>query len=108
MTFDHLSEDLLRLLDHLSVDAAFVGGISSSSGPAVHFALHHPDRTSGLIVVTPVCAGDEAGYTEDQAAAFAAMDSRATRATSEGIAVLRPMYFSRLPEAVAERAWRIA
>jgi pimeloyl-ACP methyl ester carboxylesterase len=107
-TFEQMSDDLVRLLDHLGVAETFVGGISSGSGPAVHFALHHPDRTRGLIVVTPVYAGSETGYTSDQAAAFAGMDSVAGRAIDEGIDVLRPMFFSQLPSGTAERAWKIA
>jgi pimeloyl-ACP methyl ester carboxylesterase len=108
LTFERLSDDLLRLLDHLGVEAAFVGGISSGSGPAVHFALHHPGRTLGLLAVHPVYRGSEKGYTSEQAAAFAAMDGVAGRAAAEGVEVLRTMYFSQLPQAVAERAWSMA
>lgn len=108
LTFDRLADDLLRLLDHLAVEQALVGGISAGSGTAVRFALRHPARTRGLIVVWPVHGGADVGYTSDQAAAFAAMDSVASRAGVEGIEVLRPMYLSRLPEGVGERAWRIA
>ena len=91
LTFDRLSEDLLRLLDHLGVEHALVGGVSSGSGPAVHFALHHPERTRGLLVVWPVYAGTDAGYTPAQAEAFAGMDAVASRAVSEGSDVVRPM-----------------
>jgi len=108
LTFERLSGDLVRLLDHLGIAAAVVGGISSGSGPAVHFALHHPERTLGLIVVHPVYGGSERGYTSEQAAAFAGMDTVAGRAAAEGVEVLRAMYFSRLPEAMARRAWGIA
>jgi pimeloyl-ACP methyl ester carboxylesterase len=108
LTFDRLSDDLLRLLDHLAVDDAFIGGISSGSGPAVHFMLHHPHRTRGLIVVKPVYGGGEIGYTSTQAATFAGMDSVARRAGVEGVDVLRTMYFSQLPRDMAERAWQIA
>lgn len=108
LTFERLSGDLLGLLDHLGVEAAFVGGISSGSGPAVHFALRHPERTLGLIVVHPVYGGSETGYTSEQAAAFSGMDAVASRAEAEGVEVLRAMYFSQLPEATALRAWGIA
>jgi hypothetical protein len=61
-----------------------------------------------LIVVRPVYAGDEVGYTSDQAVAFSAMDAVASRAVDEGMSVLRDMYFSQLPASIAERAWQIA
>lgn len=108
LTFDRMSDDLLRLLDHLAVEEAFVGGISSGSGPAVHFVLHNPERVRGVILVKPVYAGSEVGYTSGQAAAFAGMDAVASRAIAEGIDILRPMYFSQLPQGVAERAWQVA
>jgi pimeloyl-ACP methyl ester carboxylesterase len=108
LTFDRLADDVLRLLDRLAIEEAFVGGISAGSGTAVRFALRHPARTRGLIVVWPVYGGADVGYTSGQAAAFAAMDSVASRASVEGIDVLRPMYLSRLPEGMGERAWRIA
>jgi pimeloyl-ACP methyl ester carboxylesterase len=108
LTFERLSDDLLGLLDHLGVEAAFVGGISSGSGPAVHFALRYPERTLGLIVVHPVYGGSERGYTRGQTAAFAGMNAVASRAAAEGVEVLRAMYFSQLPEAMAQRAWGMA
>lgn len=108
LTFDGISDDLLRLLDRLEAETAFVGGMSSGSGPAVHFALRHPERTRALIVVHPIYAGSDTGYTGGQAAAFAGMDSVARRAPTEGIEVLRSMYFAWLPEAMAERAWAMA
>lgn len=108
LTFDMLSDDLAHLLDHLDIDRACVGGISSGSGVAVRFALRHPERTRGLVVVHPVYAGRERGYTAAQTAAFAGMDAVASRAADEGVGVLRSMYFSNLPEPVAERAWAMA
>ena len=107
-TFVRLSADLVLLLDHLGVEAAFIGGVSSGTGPAVHFALEHPHRTLGLVVIQPVYAGTDVGYTQEQRAAFAAMDAVAGRAVDEGVEVLRELYFSQLPGAMAERAWEIA
>ena len=106
LTFDRLADDVLGLLDHLAVEEAFIGGISSGSGPAVRFALRHPGRTRGLIVVTPVYGGSEVGYTSTQAAAFAAMDAVASRTSAEGIDVLRPLY-EQLPDGMRQRAWQI-
>jgi len=105
LTFDRLADDIARLLDHLAISRVVIGGISSGSGPAVQFALRHPERTRALIVIRPVYAGAEIGYTREQAAAFAAMDAVASTATDGGIEVLRPL-FERLPPGLRERAWR--
>jgi len=108
LTFDRMADDIARLLDHLDVAQAFIGGISSGSGIAVRFALRHPARARALLVVHPVYAGADVGYTGSQTEAFAVMDSVASRATAEGIEVLRPLYLARLPEGVGQRAWQIA
>jgi len=107
LTFDGLADDVLRLLDHLGVENAIVGGVSTGSGTALRFALRHPERTRGVLVVQPVYAGCDIGYTTSQASAFAAMDSVANRASVEGIEVLRPMY-ERLPDGIRQRAWQMA
>lgn len=103
LTFDRLADDVELLLDHAGVDRAVVGGVSSGSGVALRFALRHPKRTLGLIVVKPVYAGEARGYTEHQKATFARMDAVASRALAEGLQVLRPLYAD-LPEGVRERA----
>jgi pimeloyl-ACP methyl ester carboxylesterase len=107
LTFDRLTDDVLRILDDLAVEKAIVGGVSTGSGTAIRFVLRHPERTRGLIVVKPVYAGTDVGYTRSQASAFAAMDSVASRAGVEGIDVLRPLY-ARLPDGIRQRAWQIA
>jgi len=103
LSFDRLASDIEALLDTLGVDRAFVGGVSSGTGVALRFALQSPDRVLGLILVTPVFAGEELGYTEQQAATFAGMDAVASRAVDEGIGVLRPLY-ANLPEPMQEKA----
>ena len=107
LTFDRLADDVLRLLEHLAIEKALIGGISSGSGTAVRFVLRHPRRTHGLIVVKPAYAGSTVGYTSRQAAALAVMDSVASRASVEGIDVLRPLY-AQLPDGIRQRAWQIA
>lgn len=107
LTFDRLADDVVGLLDHLAVERAIIGGISSGSGTAVRFALCHPGRTRALMVVKPIYAGTDVGYTSRQAAAFAGMDSVASRASVEGIEVLRPM-FEQLPDGMRQRAWQLA
>lgn len=108
LTFNRLADDILQLLDHLAVEKALIGGISSGSGTAVRFVLRYPERTRALMVVRPVYAGSDIGYTSGQAAAFASMDAVASRATVEGIEVLRSMYYEQLPEGIREQAWQLA
>jgi pimeloyl-ACP methyl ester carboxylesterase len=103
MTFDQLADDVQLLLDHLGGDRAVVGGVSSGSGIALRFALRHPNRILGLVLVKPIYAGEVTGYTAQQRETFAMMDGVASRALEEGVQVLRPLY-ARLPEDTREKA----
>ncbi|HKI85142.1 MAG TPA: alpha/beta hydrolase [Thermoanaerobaculia bacterium] len=103
LTFDQLADDLAALLDHLDVDQAAIGGVSSGSGVAVRFALTHPERVSALVLVHPVYAGAAIGYTQAQQDAFTGMDALARRAPAEGIEVMKPLYAT-LPEPIRARA----
>jgi len=103
IAFDQLAEDVVALLDALDVSRAVVGGVSGGSGVAVRFALGHPDRLRGLVIVQPVYAGAAHGYTAAQQTTFTMMDGVASRALAEGVQVLRPMY-AQLPEPVRTRA----
>jgi pimeloyl-ACP methyl ester carboxylesterase len=107
LTFDRLADDVRRLLDHLAIEKALIGGISSGSGTAVRFVLRYPERVGGLVVVAPMYGGSDVGYTGGQTAAFAGMDAVASRAGVEGIEVLQRLY-ARLPEGMRQRAWKIA
>jgi pimeloyl-ACP methyl ester carboxylesterase len=107
LTFDRLADDVLLLLDYLKLDRAIIGGVSAGSGPAVRFALRHPERTRALMVVSPMYGGEDVGYTSSQAAALGGMDAVASRASAEGIEVLRPMY-AQLPDGIRQRAWQLA
>lgn len=103
LTFDQLADDVEVILDHIHADRAVVGGISGGSGIALRFALRRSGRTLGLVVISPVYAGEQRGYTEYQKTAFAMMDSLASRALEEGVQVLRPLY-ANLPAGMRERA----
>ena len=103
LSFDRLAGDVEVLLDHLGVDRAVVGGVSGGTGVALRFALQHPYRTAALVLVKPVYAGEERGYTEQQKATFAGMDAVASRALEEGVQVLRPLY-ANLPPPIREKA----
>jgi pimeloyl-ACP methyl ester carboxylesterase len=103
LAFDQLADDVEALLDHIQADHAVVGGVSGGSGVALRFALRHPGRTAGLVLVKPVYAGEDRGYTEAQKQTFAMMDAVASRALDEGIQVLRPLY-ANLPPEIREKA----
>ena len=53
LTFSSFADDLCSLLDHLTIHAAVVGGISMGAGVALNFALRFPDRALGLILCRP-------------------------------------------------------
>ena len=103
LTFDELADDVALLLDRIGADRAVVGGVSSGSGVALRFALRHPGRLRGLVLVKPVYAGEARGYTENQKATFERLDAVASRALHEGVQVLRPLY-ANLPEGMREKA----
>lgn len=103
LSFDQLADDVAALLDHLGVERATIGGVSGGSGVALRCALRHPGRTAALVLIKPVYAGEERGYTEEQRQTFAQMDAVASRALDEGVQVLRPLYMN-LPPEVREKA----
>ena len=45
-------DDLLRVLDHLKIDRAFLMGHSFGGALAIDFALLHPERVAGLVLVS--------------------------------------------------------
>lgn len=103
LAFDQLDDDVEALLDSIGADRAVVGGVSGGSGIALRFALRRPSRMAGLVVVKPVYAGGDRGYTAEQKQAFASMDAVASRALAEGVQVLRPLY-ANMPPPIRERA----
>ncbi len=54
-------EDLLQLLDYLSVEQAFLVGMSFGGRIALDFTLQHPERVLGLILGAPSISGQEPG-----------------------------------------------
>ncbi|HYU63966.1 MAG TPA: alpha/beta hydrolase [Verrucomicrobiae bacterium] len=46
-----LTDDLAALLDHVGVESAVVGGMSQGGFIALRFALKHPERTTGLVLI---------------------------------------------------------
>lgn len=51
MTFQAMSDDLRRLMDHLQLDKANIMGHSMGGKTAMHFATQHPERTRRLLIV---------------------------------------------------------
>jgi pimeloyl-ACP methyl ester carboxylesterase len=51
--FSQFADDVLALLDHLRLEQVVIGGISMGAGVALNFALRHPQRVRGLILVRP-------------------------------------------------------
>jgi 3-oxoadipate enol-lactonase len=50
-TYWDLAEDLLGLLDHLGLERAVVGGMSQGGFISLRFALRHPERVAGLVLI---------------------------------------------------------
>jgi pimeloyl-ACP methyl ester carboxylesterase len=106
LSFDQLAGDVGVLLDLLGSDCAIVARVSGGCGVALRFALRCPGRVAGLVLVRPIHAGEERGYTEQQRASFSAMDAVASRAIDEGVEVLAPLYAG-LPSPMRERALKM-
>ena len=52
-TFNSFAQDLTALMDHLNITDAVVGGISMGAAVSVRFAICHPSRVRGLVLVRP-------------------------------------------------------
>jgi pimeloyl-ACP methyl ester carboxylesterase len=65
--FNHLV-DLEAVLDSLSVHAAIFVGSSKGGGLAIDFAIEHPERTIGLVLVGTAITGAEGAEIPEEAA----------------------------------------
>ena len=52
--------DVLRLADTRQVERFVVGGISMGAAIALHLAVHHPERVTGLVLARPAWLFDAA------------------------------------------------
>jgi 3-oxoadipate enol-lactonase len=50
-TYWDSADDLAALLDHLRIERAVVGGMSQGGFVSMRFALRHPDRAAGLVLI---------------------------------------------------------
>lgn len=103
LSWQQLARDIARLLAHLRVEHAAIGGSSMGSGVALRFALDQPQHTLGLLLTAPVFAGADRGLSAAQAAAMRAMGQAGELALERGVEALIPLY-GRLPVVVRERA----
>jgi pimeloyl-ACP methyl ester carboxylesterase len=53
LSFNEFADDVVTLLDALTIERAIVGGISMGAGIALNFACRHPGRLLGLVLVRP-------------------------------------------------------
>ncbi|MBK8083718.1 MAG: alpha/beta hydrolase [Devosia sp.] len=67
--FNHLV-DLEAVLDQLSIHAAILVGCSMGGGLAIDFALEHPERTIGLVLVGTAVTGAEGYEVDDEVTAL--------------------------------------
>lgn len=61
--YDHLTGDLLAVLDHAGAESAVLVGNSMGAHTAMAFAIAHPQRVSALVQVTPAYDGHPHGDT---------------------------------------------
>jgi pimeloyl-ACP methyl ester carboxylesterase len=52
-TYEHLADDLIAVLDEAGIEQAVLAGASMGAHTAVRVALGHPERVSGLAIITP-------------------------------------------------------
>jgi 3-oxoadipate enol-lactonase len=59
VSMDRYAEDIAKLLDHLNVSAAVIGGLSLGGYVALAFAQNYPERTKALILANTKATADE-------------------------------------------------
>ena len=58
-SYQRLSDDLLAVLDDRGIDQAVFAGASMGSHTIIKFALEHPERVKGLVIMTPAYDPDD-------------------------------------------------
>lgn len=69
---DHQVEDVYRLLRHLGIDRAYIGGLSMGGTVTISFAIAHPEMCRALIVAS-AGAGSNPGDRERLVASWQAL-----------------------------------
>lgn len=106
LSWDRLADDLAELLSHLGIERAVVGGVSMGSAVAVRFALRHPRRLRGLVLMSPLYPGDDRPLAEAASGAMRVMAEAGERAVRDGMDALRPL-FEALPSSVRDGALKM-
>jgi pimeloyl-ACP methyl ester carboxylesterase len=78
------ADDLARLLDHLGIERAVVGGVSMGGYGALAFAARHAARMAGLLLVDTRAGADSDEGRAKRDAAIADVARRGTPAFVEG------------------------
>lgn len=107
LSWELLADDVRALLDRLGIVQAVVGGTSMGTAVALALARRYPQRTAGLLLVSPLYPGADRGLTEAQQAAMRAMAEAGQRTLALGIDALLPLYAA-LPAGLRERAVEMA
>lgn len=92
LSWDRLADDVAALLAHLGIERALVGGISMGSAVALRFALRHPERLAGLMLMSPLYPGADRSLPEAARVAMHVMQEAGERAMAQGIDALRPLF----------------
>lgn len=103
LRWDRLADDVAALLEHLGLERAVVGGTSMGSAVALRFALRHPRRLQGLVLMSPVYPGADRPLSEAVTVAMQTMKEAGERALDHGIEALRPL-FETLPPPIRDVA----
>jgi len=103
LSWDRLADDLAALLDHLAIERAVVGGTSMGSAVALRFALRHPQRLRGLILMSPLYPGADRPLADAATSAMRVMSEAGQRALEHGLESLSPL-FENLPQPVRDVA----
>jgi pimeloyl-ACP methyl ester carboxylesterase len=80
-TWGQYADDVVSLLDHLEMPRAVIGGAGLGTTISLRTAVAHPDRVSGLVLISVEDIEDDAG----KAAETAFMDAFAERVRTGGV-----------------------
>jgi pimeloyl-ACP methyl ester carboxylesterase len=100
-TYDDLARDLRAVLDDRGIERAVLAGASMGAHTILRFALDHPERTAGLVVITPA-------FEPDAERDYARWDALADGLRSGGVEGFVAAYGDPpVPEAFKETVGRI-
>jgi pimeloyl-ACP methyl ester carboxylesterase len=119
--YEHLSEDLLSVLDQLEIERAVIAGASMGAHTAIRLALEHHDRLSALGLITPSyepskmpvavgepLVGDDRPSASGSDEAFAGWDALARGLRQGGVEGFVAAYdFSEIPSEWRETVERV-